>query len=98
MRCSFSCNPNTHIAFQPSALPDSQLASGELKRNALGAVFGGSFEKIATAERLEIFWEFSLQTHQASEAQSLPGMPNGVVIRHVLQADLKQAADDIPVT
>ena len=71
MRCSLCCKPNTHIAFQPSALPDSQLATGELKRNTLGAVYAGSFEKIDVAENLEIFWECSVQVQAPASIKPL---------------------------
>ena len=61
MRCSLTADPQSHIAYQPSPVPDGQIASGQLKRAVLGAAFAGCFEKILDSPYLEVIWECGLQ-------------------------------------
>ena len=61
LRCTLERDTENYIAYHPHAVPDSQIASGQLKRAVLGAAFSGCFEKIYESPYLEVIWECGLQ-------------------------------------
>ena len=92
MRCSLTADPQSHIAYQPSPVPDGQIASGQLKRAVLGAAFAGCFEKILDSllgGDLGMWFAKNQPGHdKAPETEVLPRLPRIFGSRLLLQVVL----------
>lgn len=61
MRCVVQPNMDERLVFAPQTLSDQQLASGLLKRGAVGACFAGRFEKIYALQYAQVVWDVQLK-------------------------------------
>ena len=61
MRCVVQPNVDERLVFAPQTLSDQQLASGLVKRGAVGACFAGRFEKIYALQNAQVVWDVQLK-------------------------------------